>query len=213
MADHLKCILYQGCNFPLLLGGLITAFILLSLATQNGYLLRFDQSILTSFHHLRTPWLDHYFSAITWLGSLWILIPLYLIYMFFYGIENPAMAKMFTILFWGSVITTYALKYLLERKRPHFFGPIHELPLDPSFPSAHSAQIAAFAIGIGITFYASSTPYQNGAITLLAFVSLSIFASRMYLQVHFPTDILGGIIVALSWAAIALWGVYSGVQR
>jgi undecaprenyl-diphosphatase len=213
MADHLKCLLFQGWNFPLLLGGLIIAFVFLSLATQNGYLLRFDQNVLTSFHHLRTHWMDHYFSAITWLGSLWILIPLYLLYMIFYGIQNPLMAKMFTILFWGSIITTYALKYLLERKRPHFFGPIHELPLDPSFPSAHSAQIAAFTIAVGITFYVSSTPYQNGAIALLALVALSVFASRMYLQVHFPTDVLAGLLVALAWATIALWAIQSGVQR
>lgn len=123
------------------------------------------------------------------------------------------MAKMFTLIFWGSVITTYALKYLLERKRPHFFGPLHELPIDPSFPSAHSAQIAAFTIGLGISVLSSNTEVQNTLLTILAVIALSVFASRVYLQVHFPTDIIGGVLVALAWTTITLWIIKTGTQQ
>lgn len=211
--NDLKLLVFQQWHYPLILSVLIALFYGLSLLTQNSYTLRFDQSILTWFHHIRTPWLDTYFSSVTWLGSLWLLIPFYLIYTIFYGTHNPTMAKIFTLIFWGSIITTYALKYLLERKRPHFFGPLHELPIDPSFPSAHSAQIAAFTIGLGITLFYSDSGIENSAITILAFIALSVFISRIYLQVHFPTDVIGGILVALGWATIALWMLKSGGQR
>jgi len=92
-------------------------------------------------------------------------------------------------------------------------GRLHELPIDPSFPSAHSAQIAAFTIGLGITLFTSDTGGQNTAVAILAFIALSVFISRIYLQVHFPTDVIGGILVALGWATIALWMLKSGGQQ
>lgn len=211
--NDLKLLALQEWHYPLVLGVFITLFVTLSLSTQNGFSLRVDQSILTWFHHLRSPMLDHYFSNVTWLGSLWILIPLFVVYMIIYGTAHPVMAKMFTILFWGSVITTYSLKYLLERKRPHFFAPYGELPLDPSFPSAHSAQIAAFTIALGLTFYTSSSPYNNAISPLLGIIALSVFASRMYLQVHFPTDVLGGILISLAWATLAVWIIKAGAKQ
>lgn len=211
--NDLKMLMLQQWQHPLILTLLIILFYALTLSIQNTHTLRFDQSILTWFHHIRTPWLDTYFSTITWLGSLWLLIPLYIGYIILYGSSNPLMAKMFTLIFWGSVITTYALKYLLERKRPHFFGPLHELPIDPSFPSAHSAQIAAFTIGLGISVLSSNSEVQNTLLTILALIALSVFASRVYLQVHFPTDIIGGVMVALAWTTITLWIIKTGAQQ
>ncbi len=211
--NDLKILVLQQWSHPLILTLLIALFYLLTLSTQHGYTLRFDQSILTWFHHVRTPWLDTYFSTITWMGSLWLLIPLYLGYIILYGSSNPVMGKMVTLIFWGTIITTYTLKYLLERKRPHFFGPLHELPIDPSFPSAHSAQIAAFTIGVGLCVFTSNSEAQNTILTVLVLIALSVFASRIYLQVHFPTDIIAGVMVALAWTTIALWIIKTGTQQ
>lgn len=205
-----KMIVLQGWSFPLIASGV---FFMLALLTHNGYTLRFDQNVLTWFHHHRTPWLDIYFSTITWMGSLWILLPIYILYMIFYGTAHPSVAKLFTILFWGSVMTTYTIKYLLERKRPHFFTPLNELPIDPSFPSAHSAQIAAMTIALGITLLSSDSGVHSGMVAALVFIALSVFISRIYLQVHFPTDVIGGILIAFIWTGIALWIMNSGVQQ
>lgn len=214
MSFNLRLLSTEGWTFSIVL--FMSAFIVLILLTyslRNNHVVHFDQMILTGFHTLKTPYLDHFFSSITWMGSLWILLPLYLLLSVTLSSHIEHFEKLVGITFWGTVITVYVLKYELERKRPHFFGPIHELPIDPSFPSAHTAQITAFALGVSLALYQTYTPYQSIMTSALIFVVISVAISRMYLQVHFPTDIIAGFLVAFMWSVIAFWIVKSGVLK
>ena len=143
MLDGLK---FENWHFLLLFFfGVLLLFFLLTLHLRHSFIAHIDQSILSWFHSLKSSLLDHFFATITWMGSLWILLPLYVLLSILLSSYIEHFEKILGITFWGSVITTYYLKYELERTRPHFFGPIGELPIDPSFPSAHTAQISAFA--------------------------------------------------------------------
>lgn len=185
---------------------------LLHIGVQNHFLLSFDQKIATWFHTIRSTQLDTFFSTVTWIGSLWILLPLYLAIILLFQQYNSSLEKILGITFFGTILTTYMLKYTLDRPRPHLYAQIGELPLDPSFPSAHSAQIAAFSLGILL-----AVSHNTGMFTVLAIVLGSIcifvFTSRIYLQVHFPTDVISGILVALIWGVISYWIVYKGGIR
>jgi undecaprenyl-diphosphatase len=194
--------------------GLIVVLLLLTLwllhiGVQNHFFVSFDQKIAAWFHAIRHTQLDGFFSTVTWMGSLWILLPLYIAIILVFQQYNPSLEKLLGITFFGTIITTYVLKYTLDRPRPHFYAMIEELPLDPSFPSAHSAQIAAFSLGILL-----AVSHNTGMFTFLAIVLGSIcifvFTSRIYLQVHFPTDVIAGILVALMWGVISYWIVYKG---
>ncbi|MDP2849702.1 MAG: phosphatase PAP2 family protein [Sulfuricurvum sp.] len=212
MPFNLKFISGESWILSLLLFS--TAFILfifLAHYLKNNYVVNFDQSVLTWFHTIRHPYLDHFFSTITWMGSLWILLPLYLVLTLTLTPHIAHFEKILGITFWGTVITVYALKFEFERKRPLFFGAIHELPLDPSFPSAHTAQITAFALGLTLALAGTQTLYQGVISSLLLVLVLSVSASRMYLQVHFPTDIVAGMLIAFMWAVITGWIVKTGV--
>jgi undecaprenyl-diphosphatase len=213
MSSNLKFLSNESWLFSLLLlAALFLIFLVLAHYLKNDYVVHFDQTILTWFHTIRHPYLDHFFSTITWMGSLWVLLPLYLLLTFTVTPHIPHFEKILGITFWGTVITVYALKFEFERKRPHLFGAISDLPLDPSFPSAHTAQITSFALGLSLALIAGTqTLYQGILSTLLLFVVLSVCASRMYLQVHFPTDILAGIIIAFMWAIMVVLIIKSGV--
>lgn len=186
-------------------------FILLAHYLKNNHVASFDQMVLTWFHAIRHPYLDHFFATVTWMGSLWILLPLYLLLTLTISPHIEHFEKILGITFWGTLITVYALKFEFERKRPLFFGAINELPLDPSFPSAHTAQITAFALGLSLALAGTKTLYQGVISSLFLLLVLSVSASRMYLQVHFPSDVLAGILIAFMWAAITAWIIKTGV--
>lgn len=212
MSFNLKFLSGESWPFSLLLFVVaFITFILLAHYMKNNHVTYFDRSVLTWFHTIRHPYLDHFFSAITWMGSLWILLPLYLFLALTITPHIEHFEKILGITFWGTLITVYALKFEFERKRPLFFGAISELPLDPSFPSAHTAQITAFALGISLALAGTQTPYQGVISSVLLLLVLSVSASRIYLQVHFPTDILAGMLIAFMWAVITGWIVKTKV--
>lgn len=189
----------------------ISAFISLTFFMRNGYLAQFDHAVLNGFHKIKSPTLDHFFSGITWLGSMWVLLPLYIILAWFLSRYFENFEKLLGIGFWGSFLTTYTLKYELERVRPHFFPTINELPIDPSFPSAHTSQIVIFTLLLWLIVYNGPTLFGTLLTGTLVFVALGVALSRMYLQVHFPSDVIAGGLVAVIWACIAILIVKSGV--
>jgi undecaprenyl-diphosphatase len=178
---------------------------------RNGHLVQFDQTVLHWFHKSKSPTLDYFFSTITWLGSLWVLLPAYVILTLLLSQHFEHFEKILGIGFWGSVLTTYALKYELDRKRPHFFPTINELPIDPSFPSAHTTQIVAFTLLIWLIVYHAPTLFGNLLSATLVFIALGVSLSRMYLQVHYPSDVIAGGLIAIIWSCLTVWIIKSGV--
>lgn len=197
--------------FTIILIIAISAFIALTFFMRNGHLVQFDHAVLNWFHKIKNPTLDHFFSSITWLGSLWVLLPLYIVLTLFFSRYFENFEKLLGIGFWGAILTTYALKYEFERKRPHFFPSLNELPIDPSFPSAHTAQIVVFTLLLWLIVYNGPSLFGTLLTGALVFIALGVTASRMYLQVHFPTDVLAGGLIAIIWSCIAVLVVKSGV--
>lgn len=206
-----KITLDERWLFTIILVVAISAFIMLTFFMRNGHLMQFDHAVLNWFHKIKNPILDHFFSSITWLGSLWVLLPLYIALTLLLSHYFENVEKLLGIGFWGAVITTYVLKYELERKRPHFFPSLNEIPIDPSFPSAHTAQIVAFTLLLWLIVYNGPSLFGALLTGILVFIALGVTLSRMYLQVHFPTDILAGGLIAIIWACIAVLVVKSGV--
>ncbi len=165
----------------------------LGLASRGAYS---DTAILAFLAQQRTPALDLFWRGITHLGSLYLLLPASALLLALPATRTTGMLALASLA--GASLWCNALKYLFDRPRPSF-ALIDPMPVGASFPSAHSAQIFAFVLALlWSTRHHPASPYL--AIGLLAIASL-VAASRLYLQVHYPSDVLAGALLALLWCA------------
>jgi membrane-associated phospholipid phosphatase len=142
--------------------------------------------------------IDLFFLSVTWLGSLYVLSPaavlLWLVsrQMNFPGGHLPLLGLVAT------AITVHLLKLLVRRARPESLELLVPMPGDWSFPSAHSAQAAAFFLAMA--FIAARTLSPPSAMLCACgclAITLAVGCSRVYLRVHYPSDVLAGFLLAV----------------
>jgi len=155
-----------------------------------------DYAGLALAHAARTPWLDILFVAVTWLGSLAVLLPLALL--LWWRHRGDRSASFVALALIGASAFGHLAKLIAERPRPDIFPPLIPMPQDWSFPSAHAVQVVAFTLAWLLRPGAS--PRRLEIAVLFATVAV-VISSRLYLQVHFPSDVVAGAMLAILWVA------------
>lgn len=166
-------------------------------------------SILYFLQTLHNPVLDQIMKTVTSLGNAgWMWVVLSLVLLCVKKTRKIGFAMLFSMLI-GFLLGNVLLKNLIARQRPCWIDPNVPLlisnPHDYSFPSGHS--LASFAAAVSIFL-------QNKRWGVAALLLASAIAfSRMYLFVHFPTDVLTGIVIGtviayFVWKWIAKRGEY-----
>ena len=161
------------------------------------FIQNFDNSVLQFIQsHLRSGLMDNFFVFITKLGDggfIWLVLAIVLL--FFKKTRKCGILVIITVAI-GFITGDRILKNIISRDRPfisHPLFPVSELLIKPpsgySFPSGHTA--SSFGAATAILLYNK----KFGIIAL--FMAVLIAFSRMYLYVHFPSDILGGIILGV----------------
>lgn len=151
--------------------------------------------------YLRAPVLDAVISCYTALGNAGALFLAAAVLMLCFKRTRKAGITALLALAVGFVCTNLILKHLVARPRP-WLDVAGLIPLiaehDPnSFPSGHTTAAFAFA---GAVQFASSAKWLRWA-ALIAAVLMGF--SRLYVGVHYPSDVLTGVLIGLSsaWAA------------
>lgn len=163
-----------------------------------------DQQILLFAAAHRSENLDAFFRGITWLGSLYVLAPLAslmaagLLYL-----QKRWEAALLVVGLGGATLLVHAIKLLLARPRPAVAERLVALPWDSSFPSAHTMQIVAFTLGVAVVVRRLWPHWWAVAAVAAAALIVLVGASRVYLQVHYPSDVLAGIVLGSGWIALA----------
>lgn len=153
-----------------------------------------ELKILDAIQTIRTPILDQLMCFITSLGSagrVWILLAVILL---LYPKTRRSGAVILAALAIDFVLCNGILKNLVDRIRPFDINTSVSIlinkPRDFSFPSGHTA--VSFASVAALFFSGEKKLWK---ISLVAAVLIAF--SRLYLYVHYPTDILGGIVVGI----------------
>jgi undecaprenyl-diphosphatase len=100
----------------------------------------------------------------------------------------------------GAMVLSTGLKAAVDRARPVFDEPV-ATALGPSFPSGHALGAAAFYAALVVLlqpYTARDRLLLTGAVALSALVA----ASRVLLGVHYPSDVVAGLLIGLGWAAL-----------
>jgi undecaprenyl-diphosphatase len=102
---------------------------------------------------------------------------------------------------------TSGTKLLIPRKRPDLPNPIVQIPASRSFPSGHALNSAAvyMSIALMVTRRSSSRLLSIGLLGGTLGIILLIGFSRMYLCVHWLSDVLAGLSAGLGLSLLALW--------
>lgn len=166
-----------------------------------------DAGGLAAAHGWRAAWLDALALGITWAGSLLVLLPLAIAYAWHQSRRDGwRLASFVPTALLATTALAHLSKDLVLRPRPELFPPLAAMPADASFPSAHAMQ--ASAVVMAILLRPGARP---GVAAWLAGAALiaAVAASRVYLQVHFPSDVLAGIaagvLLVLAMRALPIW--------
>lgn len=155
-----------------------------------------ELAILDAMQTWHTPWLDPIVAAFTstsdW-GQLWLALGLVLLCI--RRTRKAGVAVLVAVVI-GAVVTNLTIKPLLMRPRPCDVNPLVELiisrPHGSSFPSGHTT--AAFAAAAALWF-ARDPKAPTGLIAGVTVAAVLMGLSRMYCYVHYPTDVLAGVVV------------------
>lgn len=168
------------------------------------YLLQLDGNILLFIQeYLRYEWMHPFWRFITSLGDTgWFWIAVSVVLLFPVKTRKVGIAAL-TALLLGALITNVGLKNMVQRIRPYEtvqgLIPLIAKPGDFSFPSGHAC--ASFAAAFA---YYKLLPKAWGVGSLILATLIAI--SRLYVGVHYPSDILVGVLVGIfaGWTAVYL---------
>ena len=171
----------------------------------------FDRAALLWIHSTFPGWLDGPMRIVTALGYYWfVLLLLVVAVSLFYQSGWNLSAILLLVSTAGSAVLTTVLKSVFQRARPELFDSGYQASFY-SFPSGH----ATVAVGLyGMLTLVLAYRLRGAARWAVAvsgiLVVLLIGFSRLYLGVHYPTDVVAGYLAALLWlvcvgAVYALW--------
>jgi undecaprenyl-diphosphatase len=204
------------CGAALALG-----FGLLAEAVMTGTTAGLDRDLLLA---LRTngdrgdpigpAWLEEAARDLTALGStsvLGIVVLASVFYLVFAGRWNAALLLVTSLV--GGIVLVTALKIGFSRPRPDIVPPLARV-FTASFPSSHAALSAAVYLTLGALLARVAEPrhVRLYVVGLAVCLTLVVGVSRVYLGLHFPTDVMAGWCVGAAWAMIC-WAATLYLQR
>jgi membrane-associated phospholipid phosphatase len=165
-----------------------------------------DLSIFDRLQSLANPAVNKFMLFITFLGKHQFLIPANLLLIFYFVFathQNWFSIRVLTIAL-SSLVLMLLLKTLFQRKRP--LSPLLKAAKGLSFPSGHAIMAVTF-YGLLLYILLHSTDIawlQYLLAVLLILLIILIGFSRVYLRVHYASDVLAGFIIGLLWLWISL---------
>ena len=187
----------------------VWAFFELADEVLEGDSRAFDRAVLLWIHDNFSGWWNEPMRLVTALGYYYVVVPLLAVAIFaFYRRGWQLSAVLLVVSTGGSIVLTTVLKGVFQRTRPELFASGYHASFY-SFPSGHATVAVGFyGMLTVILAYRARGAARWAVVACGLLVVLLIGFSRLYLGVHYPTDILAGYLSALLWL-VCVGGVYA----
>jgi undecaprenyl-diphosphatase len=190
-----------GIGFGLLLRGA---------GTWNGA--EWERDVLRWFHDRPLPWLfDRMMLAAPLFGTNLTILPAMLIVGWWLWKERrePVLGAHLVVVAVGSLSLNPTMKYLLDRDRPSLF-PLRGMYNWASYPSGHA--ILTVALYFTLALMLRRARGWHWPFVVAPLIVLLTCYSRLYLSVHWPTDLIGGVFIGIVWL-LGTWYAFRAVEE
>lgn len=218
-ALDVEAVMLLGAALVVVIAGM--AFLAIAGLVLDGDTQKLDEAIVQWFRRPDDPalprgpaWMREVGIDITALGSSAVLLLLVLAVSGFLWInKQPRLVALLIISAAGGLVINAAMKALFARPRPSVVPHLREV-FTPSFPSGHAALSAVVYLTIGVLLF----EVVKGRTARLYCLAVAMAAtglvgfSRVYLGVHYPSDVLGGWATGIAWAG-GCWVAVQYVER
>jgi len=161
----------------------------------------FDAQVLQAIAGGRDATLTSIAWVVTEAGSFVLLAPLSIAFLLLRRWKRPADDVALLVIAAGSALLPFVVKLIVARPRPTIGNLSHLSSL--SFPSEHTTQAAAIYLAIAIMLSQTlARGWREAAIAIGVVIALAVAWSRVYLGLHYPTDVAAGLVLGWSWALL-----------
>jgi undecaprenyl-diphosphatase len=200
---------------------LIWVFAALAGKVMEGDTRQFDEWVLSALRQERDPgrlkgpwWLQAGAEDLTALGSPTVLGLTVLAvtgYLFLHGLYRNGLFIFLASV--GGWVLNWLLKAAFARTRPEIVPHLREV-MSSSFPSGHALTSAAVYLTLGALLMriAEGRLAKYYCIAIAMFLTFLVGSSRVFLGVHYPTDVIAGWLIGMTWALVC-WVVERTLER
>lgn len=188
---------------------------------------QFDEEMVRNLRRLDDPsrpigpaWFQELARDFTALGGYGVLVTITVLITTFLHLERrPARGHFVLAVIVSAYLLSMILKQLIGRPRPEIVPWLSHFH-SPSFPSAHSMMSAVTYLSLGLMLSDLSSRRAVKVFVVVAPLTVSAFVSfsRVYMGVHYPTDVIAGWSLGMSWALVCWlvvrrWRAFRAVRR
>lgn len=204
-------------TFTMLCAGLVTVFGIVAEEVMEGDTHKFDMAVLMAFRTAGDPsdligpeWLEEMVRDVTALGSyVFIIIVVSAVVGYLALIRKFALSAVMLMSVLGGILISNLLKHGFDRPRPDLEHAAQVF--SPSFPSGHATLSAVTFLTLGGLLTRVNVAWVVKAYFLAVAILLTVLvgSSRVYLGVHYPSDVVAGWCIGSAWALLcwtaAVW--------